>query len=71
MYHKINVYHKNYDLGLNASGGVATFVHKSHKSTFVHLNTNLQAVACTIFFPIKFTICNIYLPPNLNFSKMI
>lgn len=64
-----NIFFKNKYDGFNASGGVATFVHKNFKSLPILLNSNFQVVACSVFYPIKLTICNIYLPPNIKFTK--
>lgn len=64
-----NIYFKNNHNELNASGGVAIFVNKLYKSEPIILNSLLQVVACTFYYPVKITICNIYLPPNVNYSK--
>lgn len=66
---EFNVYFKNNDNELNASGGVATYVHKKYKSEFIPIQSSLQVVACSVSYPINITICNIYLPPNLNYTK--
>lgn len=33
------------------------------------MNSNLQAIAVKVYFPVEMYICNIYLPPSLNYSK--
>ena len=45
-----------------ACGGVAIFVKDSFSCEEYKIQTNLQAVAIKIFYPIKFILCNIYLP---------
>lgn len=71
---QINI--KNYDIHRkdrpdiqHASGGVATLVRKDTHSENVPLNTIFEAVAVNIYIPHKITICNIYIPPNFNFSS--
>lgn len=52
-----------------AKGGVAILIKESISSKNIPINTHLQAVAVEVIYPIKFTICNIYLPKqswNLN-----
>ena len=68
--HKIdrfNVVAKN---GSNSDGrfhgGVATYIHSDTPYEEVELNTNLQAVATTIHLGIRFTICNLYIPPSYS-----
>ena len=64
IYYKIDEYHQR------ASGGVAICVNVNHHSKKINLDTNLQAIAVKLFYPIEFTLCNVYLPPNQNVSKM-
>lgn len=54
-----------------ASGGVATLVHNSIHAEQIILNTEIEAVAVTTVVPnmYKITLCNIYLPPNYNFTN--
>lgn len=61
-------YTKNLLSNTVAHGGVAIFVNENFHSEEVILNTNLQAVAITIFYPIKFTICNLYLAGSERLS---
>lgn len=48
----------------HASGGVLLCITSNIKCEEIILNTHLQAVAVIVHFPIKHTICNIYIPPN-------
>lgn len=64
-----NIYHKNYLLGTIAQGGVATLINNNFSSEEFDINTSLQAVAVKVFFPIKFIICNVYLPGSSNITK--
>lgn len=57
------VFH-NHDNFNNASGGVLICIKSEFQYVEIDLNTHIQAVAIEIFFPIRFSICNIYLPPN-------
>lgn len=59
-YHAFNKYRANQQ----AWGGVSTFVNQEIYSENVQLNTNLEAVAIQIHLPQKWTICNVYIPPN-------
>jgi len=45
----------------NAKGGVAIAVQKNVRSQVFQINSNLQAVAVTVFLPQPITICSIYL----------
>lgn len=64
-----NIHFKNDDSQLIASGGVATFINTNCKSTELHLNTHFQAVASLIVYPLKLTLCNIYIPPRTKLCK--
>lgn len=44
----------------HAAGGVLTCIQNNVKCEKISLNTHFQAVAVTIFYPFKHTICNIY-----------
>lgn len=64
-----NLYYKNRKNADHASGGVATYVTKKFKSTYIPLNTNMEAVAVKITLPNEtLTICNIYLPNSYQFN---
>lgn len=54
---------------LRASGGAAVCVKEQYHPNEIDLDTDLQAVAVRLFYPIEFTICSLYLPPNLQTSK--
>ena len=45
-----------------AKGGVITFVNNNFDCEEILLNSNIQAVAVKVYYPIEFIICNIYLP---------
>lgn len=62
------VYH-NHDNYTNASGGVLICLKSEYHFEVIDLNTHLQVVAIKVYFPISFTICNIYLPPNQQVSQ--
>ena len=66
---KFNTYYKNRTNALRSSGGVATFVSDNFYSTQLNLITNLEAIAITIHGKEIITICNIYLPNQLNFNE--
>lgn len=57
------VFHNHYNEN-NASGGVMICVKSGFRYIEIDLNSNLQAVAIEVYYPQRFTICNIYLPPN-------
>lgn len=61
---KLNGYDKYYcnRQSIQASGGVATYIKNDFHSEQVNLNTQLEAIAVTCYFPYKITICNLYLP---------
>lgn len=64
-----NMYYKNFTPSQRARGGVATLVNKNTSSKEIVLNTNFQAIAVSIHFPIKICVCNIYIPPHQLFTK--
>ncbi|KAK7867868.1 hypothetical protein R5R35_008617 [Gryllus longicercus] len=45
-----------------ARGGVAILISNTHPASRLDLNTPLQAVAVTLYKPLKMTVCCIYLP---------
>lgn len=47
-----------------ARGGVLTLVRSQFVSRSLNVDTQLQAVVIELLYPFKFTLCNIYLPPN-------
>lgn len=59
-------YLKNCELeeGQNAHGGVGIFVKNFVSSYKINLQTPLQAVAVSIKYHKRITVCSIYLPPN-------
>jgi len=64
-YSSYHVYSKNISDG-HPSGGVSTFIHNSIPHSVIPLNTTLQAQATLLTLDQTITICNIYLPPNIN-----
>ena len=50
--------------GGNAHGGVAVFVRKGVSAYQIDLTTRLQAVAVSVKFKKRITVCSIYLPPG-------
>ena len=64
-YSSYHVYSKNTSDG-HASGRVSTFIHNSIPHSVIPLNTSLQAQATLLTLDQTITICNIYLPPNMN-----
>ena len=64
-------YLKNQDVpeGQIPRGGVGVFVRKSVSSYQVELHTRLQAVAASVKFRNRVTVCSLYLPPGEVVSK--
>ena len=62
--YNINRYH-NFSKNRTAhGGGVSLYINKNLPTIALQLNTNLEAVAATVWYlNTKVTICNIYLPP--------
>lgn len=69
---KFKSYLKNQDVaeGQNAHGGVAIFVRKFISSYQVKLQTELQAIAVSVKFRKRITLCSLYLPPGEEVSKV-
>jgi exonuclease III len=63
-----NLYYENVNSDTIAHGGVAIYVNKSVSSSLINLNCPFQAVAVRIFYPLKFIICCIYLPDDVQVS---
>lgn len=59
---------RNRENGNRASGGVAVYVSNSIEAESIPLVTQLEAVAVSIKDNIKFSICNLYIPPNRETS---
>ena len=50
-------------------GGVLLAVHKNIPSTQLHIVSNYEVVACTVFFKnFKINICNVYFPNHVNIT---
>ncbi|KAG5868697.1 hypothetical protein JTB14_028712 [Gonioctena quinquepunctata] len=54
---------------LRASGGTSVFIPSDLQSTYLPLNTELEAVAVTTWCPNKLTICSIYIPPSHTLTE--
>lgn len=64
-YNGYQMYRKDFStVSDRAKGGVCTLVKSNFSSELVQLDSNLQAVAVRVQFPMNFTLCNIYFPPN-------
>lgn len=50
-------------------GGSGLLINEKIPYTEVNLTTTLQAVAATLFIGKQYTVCSIYLPPNLNIHE--
>ena len=57
------------DLAGRPSGGSALYVRNDVPSVPVTLDTELQAVAVSIFLRRNYTVCSVYLPPSATVSK--
>jgi len=53
---------------LRASGGVCTLVNNSFPWEEIPFRSNIEAVAISITFETKTTLCNIYIPNQFNFT---
>lgn len=62
-------YFKHCDSNLNASGGVAIFLRNDIHGEEIPLNSNLQVVAVQMKYPKMITICNLYIPPDLQVNQ--
>ena len=63
------IYSKPFHNPRRACGGVAIFIKSCYHSIEIDLTSSLQAIAVGIYFPVKMTICSIYLPPDLEVSQ--
>lgn len=59
---RYNVFRKDDIPDQRAKGGVAILLKENIPASEVDLQTDFQAVAIQIWYPIKLTICNLYLP---------
>ena len=68
---KFKSYLNNKDIeeGQHAHGGVAIFVRNFISSYRINLETELQAVAVSVKFRKRITLCSLYLPPGEPVSK--
>lgn len=66
-------YYKNRENPTIASGGVAIYVERSYVSAEIPITTNLEAVAVSVNFRRKITICNIYIPhaKEINTTELL
>lgn len=51
-----------------AKGGVAILIHNNYSSVEIEIDTDLQAVAVEIYYPIKTTLISLYLPNDNNIT---
>ncbi len=66
---KLNSYNVNYTNQRSdtvSKGGVATFIKEGYSFEEVEIDSPLQVVVTKIFYPLKFTICNLYIPPSFH-----
>lgn len=72
-YHKniknFKCFYKNLNTTNTAHGGVCIYVNNMVEASELQLNTDLQAIAIKISFPIKCILCSIYLPGSETLSK--
>lgn len=68
---KYTSFRKDRQTGQIASGRVAILVENSIYANQINLNSDIEAIAITTIVPNinKVTLCNIYLPPNYNFTN--
>lgn len=59
---------ENFDSPTVAKGGVACLIKNGYSFEKVEIETRLQVVAVKIFYPIKLTICSVYLPGSQSIS---
>ena len=53
--------------GYRRHGGTALYINKDFPHTEIHLNTHLQAVACTVrLYGRNIDFCSIYIPPDFD-----
>ncbi|KAA5651090.1 hypothetical protein F3G64_36525, partial [Pseudomonas aeruginosa] len=62
-------FYKNRMQSSRASGGVTIFIKPHTIPEEITLNTNLEAVAIKVKFPLPITLCNIYLPNSNPINK--
>lgn len=63
IYYKLDQFH------MRASGGVAICVKDGFYAKEIELNTDLQAVAVKMFYPLEFTLVSLYLPPGEHIQR--
>lgn len=61
---------KDYCGGMRACGGVAIFVKNTVHYEVLNINSPIQVMAVKIHHPMKFTLCNIYIPPSQTIEKV-
>lgn len=64
-----NCFFKNREHGNRASGGVAIYISNQLEANPIPLITNIEAVAISVKDTTKFSICNLYIPPNRETSS--
>lgn len=63
IFYKLDQFH------MRASGGVAICVKHGFHAEELDLNTDLQAVAVKMFYPLEFTLVSLYLPPDQQIQR--
>ena len=61
-------YRTQYDPEVGSNGGCLVYVRRDIPQVPINLTTPLQATAVQIVLERKYTLCSIYLPPNLPVS---
>ena len=58
--------------GQRRQGGVALYINNNFTHSKIDLQTNLQAVACTIYLNNRnIDVCSLYIPPNSNTDELL
>ena len=58
--------------GQRRHGGVALYIQNDYTHSEITLNTDLQAVACTVYLNGRnVDVCNIYIPPDFDNSELL
>lgn len=63
IFYKLDQFH------MRASGGVAICVKEGFHAKELELDTDLQAVAVQMCYPLEFTLVSLYLPPNQQIQR--
>ena len=67
---KFNCFSKNFQAANNvAQGGVLILINENYYATEFPLNSDFQAIAVKVFFPIEFVLCCLYIPNSKCLTK--